>query len=220
MSEHHHPVDIVFGGGRYGLKAAEYLLEKNRDFVVIDESRECLVKKKLNLPEFDESAEQSSFKQGSTKELLELFLQLNPEYIFPTAPIHLAASLLAEIMEVKPWNDGINLALSGLPPKIILSAGRGSVVVTYNRDGDCLPNCSAPDVCPVTKIKKPAPMYEMLRFAFPGGFILKSRYLKPGLGAIMGDELRNMTEWAKNREEIVVGTACRCHGVLSSFRRV
>ncbi len=213
------PVDIIFGGGRYGLKAAEYLLSKNRDFIVIDPDRECLVMEKLRLPKFDRT-KGGAFIQGSIKELVDVLSEFEVEHVFPTAPVHLAAMFLKENLNLEVWNEGINFALSGIPAKIILSAGKGSVVVSYNRDYECLENCSAPNVCPVTKLRKPAPMYDMLRFAAPDGYIIESRYLKPGLGAIKGEDLKNLVKWAEKINEMIVGTACRCHGVLSSFRRV
>lgn len=213
-------VDIVFGGGRYGLEAVEHLIKEGRRFVVIDPDKNCMVMKKIRLPEFNENIRENSFLQGSVKELAELFFTLQPEFIFPTAPVHMAASFLTQMIELESWADGIDSVLSGIPPKIILSAGKGTVVVSYNRDHDCIPNCRAPDVCPVTKVKKPAPMYEMLRFAAPDGFVVESVYLKPGLGAVRGEDLNELIEWAEGRDRILVGTACRCHGVLSSFRRV
>ncbi len=212
-------VDIVFGGGRYGLEAVEYLLKNGRKFVVIDPDKDCAVTRKIKLSEFNENRRGNSFLQGSAKELAELFFVLRPEFVFPTAPVHMAALLLSEIFQLRPWNERIDYILSGIPPKVILSVGRGSIVVSYNRDEDCVPNCNAPDVCPVTKTKKPAPMYETLRFAAPDGFIVESIYLKPGLGAVRGEDIEKLVEWAKSRDRLVVGTACRCHGVLSSFRR-
>ncbi len=213
-------MDIVYGGGKYGLKAVEYLIRNNRNFVVIDIDSKCEVMRKLKLPDFKDENEGNSFLKGDVKDLIKLFQKLDPEYVFPTAPIHIAGAFVAEIHGLDVWYDGIDYALSGLPPKIILSAGKGSIVVSYNRDHECLENCSAPDVCPVTKMRKPAPMYDMLKFAVPDGFIIESIYLKPGLGAIKGQDLKNLIEWAEKKDKVIVGTACRCHGVLSSFRRV
>ncbi len=212
-------VDIVFGGGRYGLEAAEYLASQGRKFVVIDEDENCLVRRELNLPEYREEVEESSFIRGGIKELVRLFFDLQPEYVFPTAPIHVAGAFLMEHLGFEVWYEGVNLALAGIPMKVVVSAGRGSVVVSYNRDRDCLPKCRAPDVCPVTGIKKPAPMYELVRFAIPDGFVIESHYLQPGLGAIRGERLREMVEWAERRENALVATACRCHGVITALRR-
>ncbi len=207
-------MDVVFGGGKFGLRAVKWLIDNKRDFVVIDPNEDCLVQREYHLKEFDGKG---GFLRGDIKELIEIVLEKKPELVFPTAPIHLAAALVKEFHKMKEWNEKINCILSGLPPKIIVSVGRGSVVVSYNRDATCLENCNAPDICPVTKIKKPAPMHELVRFAVPDGFVIKSEYLEPGLGAIKGDLLRKLLESVDDR--IVVATACRCHGVITSLRR-
>lgn len=211
-------MDIVFGGGKYGSEAVDFLLENGRSFVVLDVDENCVARKKFGLPEYD-GTERNSFLKGGIKELLDLIEKLSPEFIFPTAPIHLAGALVMNKYGLKTWNEGVDFILSGLPSRLVVSSGRGSVVVSYNRDEQCLPNCSAPDVCPVTKIKKPAPMYEMVGFAMKDGFVVKSHYLKPGLGAIKGNDLLKLFEWAESRDKVFVATACRCHGVITALRR-
>lgn len=212
-------MNIIFGGGRYGLEAARYLVSEGKNFVVVDSDENCAVKRELNLPEYSGNTQENSFVRGGIKELVKLFFDLNPEYVFPTAPIHVAGSFLMEHLGFEVWYEGVDLALAGIPMKVVVSAGRGSVVVSYNRDRECLPKCRAPDVCPVTGIKKPAPMYELVRFAIPEGFVIESHYLQPGLGAIRGERLREMVEWAEKRHEVLVATACRCHGVITALRR-
>lgn len=212
-------MEIIFGGGKYGLEAAEYLMSEGKSFVVIDSDENCLVKRVLKLPGYREGMNENSFIRGGIAELVKLFFELQPEYVFPTAPIHVAGAFLMEQFGFDVWYEGVDLALSGIPMKVVLSAGRGSVAVSYNRDRDCIPRCRAPDVCPVTGIKKPAPMYELVRFAIPDGFVIESHYLRPGLGAIRGERLREMVEWAESREKVLVATACRCHGVITALRR-
>lgn len=215
-------MDIVVGGGKYGLEAVEYLLKHERDFVVVDVDENCLVQQKYGFEVVDASIEAKKgrlFVKGGIEEVLKLIEKLKPEYVFPTAPIHIAAALLSEKYGFEPWNEGVNCILPGLPAKIILSAGRGSVTVSYNRDRECVTRCRAPDVCPVTGVKKPAPMYEMLRFASPDGFVIQSHYLQPGLGALKGEDVLDLLSWASDKREVVVGTACRCHGVVTALRR-
>ncbi len=223
-------IDLVFGGGKYGLGAVEYLISRNRNFIIIDVDPKCLVAKnyelkrinirdveKLKLTETDES--KGYFIEGGVFEALKVIELLKPEHIFPTAPIHLSAALIQEKFKLDPWFDGIDKVLPGIPSKILVSVGRGSVVVTYNRDYECQPNCSAPDRCPVTGILKPAPMYRLLEFAAPDGFILQSHQLKPGIGALRGDEFELLERWAYGKKEVIIGTACRCHGVVTALKR-
>ena len=218
-------VDLVFGGGKYGVEAVQYLLSRNRSFVVVDVDPKCLVVRNYRLPriplknigKLTGGGGEGYFVEGGVYEALKIIEELEPEHVFPTAPIHLSAALIQEKFKLSPWFEGIDSILSGLPVKVIVSVGRGSVVVTYNRDYECQPNCSAPDRCPVTGILKPAPMYRMLEFAAPRGFIIQSHQLKPGIGALKGDELDLLFKWAYGKRELIVGTACRCHGVITAL---
>jgi len=214
-------VDIVFGGGKYGLKATEWLMKMNRKFVVIDKDENCLVMKTLSLPTF--SMERGGFLKGGIKEVLSLIESINPEYIFPTAPIHLSASLLIEKMQLKPWNQGLEFILQYLPEDVkefLISLGKGSVVLSYNKNDSCIENCSAPDVCPVTKMRKPLPMYELIKLIkIPDSFVVESKYLKPGLGAIEGSTILKLFKWAEDKKRIVIATACRCHGILTALEK-
>ncbi len=219
-------MDLVFGGGKYGTESVEYLIEKKRNFIVLDVDSECHVSKKYALPklslreieQMDKPFQQSYFVEGGVYEALKIIEQLDPEYIFPTAPLHVVAAILQEKYRLSPWYEGIDTIFSGIPSKIILSSGKGSVVVSYNRDRECLPMCNAPERCPVTDIVKPAPMYRMLRFACIDGYILESHQLKPGIGALKGEEVKMLIKWAKNKDRMIVGTACRCHGVVTALK--
>ncbi len=202
-------MDVIVGGGKYGVEAAKFLMDEGRDFIVLDPDPNCMAVRELK----------AKYEQGGIEKLIDLVEKVDPEYIFPTAPIHVAAEAVKLKYNLNVWNEVINCILAGLPQKIVLSAGRGGIVVTYNRDKDCIQNCSAPDVCPVTKIKKPCPMYELVKFAYPEGFVLVSQQLKPGLGAIRGEDFKEFLNWSKDKDKFVVATACRCHGVITALRR-
>ncbi len=224
--------DLVFGGGKYGMEAVEYLLSRKRNFVVLDIDSKCLVAKNYDLTRINiKDIEKLRFRdekdyfegyfiEGGIFEALKVIELLKPEHIFPTAPIHLSAALIQEKFKLSPWFEGVDRVLPGLPSKIIVSAGRGSVVVTYNRDYECQPNCNAPERCPVTGILKPAPMYRLLEFAAPNGFILQSHQLRPGIGALKGNELELLVKWALGKKELIIGTACKCHGVITALKKL
>jgi len=198
-------MDLIVGGGKFGLKAAEYLLLRKRDFIIIDPSDECAAARKFK----------EKFVKAEAKDLEKFVKKFEPEWIFPTAPIHVAAEALKD--KFIPWNEKVNEILSGSPAGVIVSVGTGSIVVSYNRDKICLDNCSSPEICPVTKIKRPCPMYELLRFACPEAKILISHQLSPGIGAINGKDFASLLEEARKVEKIVVVTACNCHGVLTAL---
>lgn len=215
-------MDVIVGGGKYGVEAARFLERRGRSYIILDRNPECAAMKELDLVKVSNvneiKGEGRYFLEGGI-DVLPSFLKLEPEYIFPTAPIHVAAEALRLKFNLKPWNEVLDCIIANLPARVVVSAGRGSVVVSYNRDADCLEKCSAPEICPVTKIKKPCPMHDLVKFAYPGAFVLISRQLEPGLGAIEGKDFAYLMREAEKKEEIVVATACRCHGVITALKR-
>ncbi|MEM1957758.1 MAG: hypothetical protein QXN27_07060 [Archaeoglobaceae archaeon] len=199
-------MDIVVGGGRFGLKAVEFLLAKKRDFLVLDPSNDCEVAK----------AFKDKFVKARAEDLPKFAEKFKPDWIFPTAPIHVVAEAIKH--RFKPWNEKVNEILAGLPMKVVVSAGKGSVVVSYNRDEICIENCSSPEVCPVTKIKRPCAMFELIKFACNEAKVLVSHQLAPGIGAIKGEEFLALLREAERAERIVVATACKCHGVITALK--
>lgn len=201
-------MDIVIGGGKYGVRAVEYLKKNKREFLVLDPDPSCEVSKKFGIKVI----------KGQATDLNELAKRFNIDWIFPTAPVHVAADALRRDFE--PWFDVVDSILSGIPAKMVVSVGRGSIVLSYNRDTMCLENCRSPDICPATKIKRPCPMFEMIRFASPEAFILVSHQLAPGLGAISGKDFQKMVKKAFKDKKIIVATACKCHGVITALKKI
>lgn len=88
-------MDIVVGGGKFGLKAVEYLLRERREFIVLDPNPECEVARVFNVP----------ILKGAER-LIEIAERNKPESIFPTAPVHVAVESLKDLFE--PWNEAID----------------------------------------------------------------------------------------------------------------
>jgi len=213
-------MDIIVGGGKYGCAAVEYLRKKRRGFVLVDKDPNCLAVKKYKLKTaFKINAEGEHFIQGEIATVSQLIARLKPEYVFPTAPIHIGADLAQSKFKLAPWNEAINHILANLPPSVILRAGRGNLIVSYNRDKECIEKCEAPEVCPSTRIRRPCTMNRLMKFACPEGFILISYQMAPGMGALKGSELVEFFNWAKAKEKFIVATACDCHGVFNAFQK-
>jgi len=200
-------MDIIVGGGKFGLKAAEYLISRGRDFILLDSNPDCEVSKRLGIKVSDAGAEK----------LAEIAERVCPEWIFPTASVHVVAEAVKGYFE--PWNEVIDCILSGIPPKLVVSVGKGSIVLSYNRDWACIENCTSPEICPITKIKRPCPMSEIILFAYPEAIVLVSHQIAPGLGAIRGVDFLEAVRKAKEKEKVVLATACECHSVITALRR-
>jgi len=214
-------MDIIVGGGKYGCEAVEYLRKKGRGFVLVDVAPNCLAVERFGLKSSAQiCTEGEHFLQGSIATVLELIDALKPEYIFPTAPIHTAAELAKIKFELAPLDEEINSILANLPSTVVLRAGRGNLIVSYNRDKNCLEKCEAPEVCPSTRKRRPCTMDRLMKFAYPEGFILISHQMAPGMGALKGSELLEFFDWAEKKEKFVIATACNCHGVFTAFQKV
>jgi len=214
-------MNIIVGGGKYGCTAVEYLRKKRKGFVLVDKDPHCLAVQKYKLETtFDIDAEGEFFIQGEIATVLQLIARLKPEYVFPTAPIHIAAELAQSKFKLTTWDEAINYILANLPPSVILWAGSGNLIVSYNRDKECIEKCEAPEVCPSTRKRKPCTMDKLMKFACPEGFILISHQLAPGIGALKSNELLEFFDWAEKKEKFVVATACACHGFFTALKKV
>jgi hypothetical protein len=213
-------MDIIIGGGKYGCHAIDFLRKKQRSFIVIDPNPNCPAVERFGIKTSKEINIQGEiFVEGDLSKAIKLVDELKPEYVFPTAPVHIAADMASIKFALVPWPKAINKILPMLPPTVVLVAGKGKLVVSFNRDNECLEECSMPDVCPTSKTRKPCTMTRLMKFASPDAFILVSHSMAPGMGALKGAELLEFFDWAKAQSEFVIGTACDCHGVFSAFRK-
>ena len=213
-------MDLIIGGGKYGCYAIEYLRQQKKAFLAVDTDPNCLAVKRFKLKTFERpGSEGEGFVNSGLPKVLELIDELKPEYVFPTAPVHIAADLAKIKFELLPWSEAVAAILLKLPELVVLQAGSEKLVLSFNRGHDCIEKCSMPEVCPSSGIKKPCTMTKLMRFASPEAFILTSYSMAPGMGALKGSELLELFNWAKAKEKFIVGTACDCHGVFSVFQK-
>ncbi len=214
-------MDIIIGGGKYGCHAIEYLRQKDRGFIVTDIHANCLAVQRFRLTSLQEKVVSNGefFAHGDLSKTLQLIYQHKPDYVFPTAPTHIAADMAEIKFKLEPWREAKDSILARLPQSVVLYARNGKIIVSYNQDHECLDHCSMPETCPTSKTTKPCTMTRLMRYASPEAFILISHSMAPGMGALKGPELEEFFSWAKNRDRFVVGTACDCHGVFSAFKK-
>lgn len=213
-------MDIVIGGGKYGCHAVEYLRQQGKFFVVVDTDPKCQAVMRFKLTPFtgvDKSGE--NFLHGDLASVVDLIDKLNPEYVFPTAPVHIAADMAKIKFQLTTWPVAIGDILHKLPQSVVLLSGKGKLILSFNRDHDCVDNCAMPEVCPSSGTKKPCTMTKLMKFACPDAFILLSHSMAPGMGALKGVELKEFFNWANAMDNFVVGTSCDCHGVFSAFKK-
>ena len=183
------------------------------------------------------------FIQGSIAEAARIVITHQPERIFPTVPVHVSAGILTEWAGFTPDPAGADAIAACIPEEIIVGRNGADIYCSLNPDMRCNPNCPEPMVCPVTGERRDRPLWVMLeddlskalsRDAGPKGrdthwtegpgrdtrsVIIQSRQCGPGLGYIQGTDLISVMEHVQNEHAIWIGTACKCHGVVTALKK-
>lgn len=211
-----HKSALVVGGGAYGSACTRYLLGEGWECVVVDQDALCLAARSVLTGGTDGKV---SFVRGGVAGALDLFTAHPPDYLVPTVPFHLLAAFVSRASGFVPWEEGAGLAAAAVPSDLLLSSSEGTMYLSYNREGTCLPACPAPLLCPATGEHRTRPLHAVLRDALPTASVLESVQLGPGVGGLRGDDVAALLGRAGAEERIVVGTACRCHGVVTALKR-
>ena len=209
----------IIGVGRFGSSAVKQLSKqhKDRQFVLVDQVKEKLVKAK-----------------GSNTAIVHSdgvrFLNDNLEpgtsvsWIIPSLPVHLAWEWCRMKTGPKrlvqtPLSSGID---SLLPNPM---HGSDKNIYVSNADFICPTNCSEPeDICTVTKRPREQDMFarlETLQYKKYTPIVLRSRQIAPGIGGYSPSQLFSFLETIENhRGRLLLCTACRCHGVITGVNQL
>lgn len=208
----------IIGGGHFGRRAAHLIRRKeaNSEIVIID--KQSSICKQLD---------HSGFKTVCTEGIRYLETNLiapdHPDWIIPSIPVHVAyewiKSKLTRQYNVKPFPIPQQLK-ANLPNPF---QADGDQLYVSNADFICPENCSEPDeLCTYTGRPRPRSLNEFLnnfRYRDFRSVIVFSQQLFPGVGGYTPKALHNaLTEIESLPDRILLGTACRCHGVLDAFK--
>lgn len=169
-------------------------------------------------------------------------LDPRPIYLVPAAPVNIMAKIFVTCMteykiqyiqSSEMLSSIFNCAREKDDYTITLNEDEGVGIISYAPEGKiCPPSCPGSiDHCPHRggRVER-QPLFANLRAcANPAtkkleNWIFESRQLAPGVGGIPWDELvefnsylQVLKENEESRLNIMVGTACNCHGVLNGF---
>lgn len=206
---------FVLGAGRFGGRAAKILSSSCGSAIwIVDKDKEALSRLK-GLPV-------SRIQMDAVEFLSERFSSLFPENLLvPSLPVHLAFEWLMRFC------GGISREDIPRETKMLLpnvwAGSEGSLLVSY-ADFLCPDDCPEPaDHCTITGKRRETPLYQRLREIHAPDHrihIIRSRQLAPGVGGYMARDLMDVLEnLRRHREEKwLLGTACRCHGIVTAFR--
>ncbi len=203
----------IVGAGRFGRLAAVRLAKTHSDhqLVLVDPGRENLM--------FDSGLEHSLVQMDGVAFLDQRLHRFGPpEWIIPALPIHLAAEwcLVRQDLKRIAVPDGVD----GEVPHPIRDSS-GNLLVSF-ADFICPDDCPEPqDVCTATQERRPAAMYDLLgEIRIPGfrSMVVKSHQLAPGVGGYRPRQLFDLLDRIDDcGEDILLATACRCHGVMTGL---
>ena len=210
---------LVVGGGKYGVKACRYFKEQKARVILVDNNPECQAR---------EFVLKENFLTSDAKDMLELVLKIEPDFIVPAAPGHTIGKWVKEHFHLVPFPDVLQHVMKRLPQSLIVRCDEANAVLvaSFMANGkicreDCLPS---PEHCAVTGEPRPVPLYRLLDYAIFGltdcGRIFAAEQLAAGIGAIRTSEILAFMQKieSKKPKTLAVGIACQCHGILSLFK--
>ena len=173
---------IIAGGGKFGLKAIDFIKENNFKTVLIDSNPNCFAaefasKRFDTLEEFNLNLKDLKdgeifFLNTDVMIVFDLIEELNPTYIIPVVPIHLMALFITSFLlkfsiSLTPNNSLTKKFLEDIDPEILLNqiSEEGVVYLSYAKiDEICPDNCSGPiSYCPNFKREKPKTITQYLK---------------------------------------------------------
>lgn len=207
---------LIIGAGTFGSRAARILLQDSGPEVFIidvDGSRLARLEGFAGRKFLDDGAEF----------LIKNHKLLNPRNrIVPAIPRHLAFEWLKAFLDRESQINQIPVPepIESLLPNT-WPGSEGSLLVSY-ADFVCPNDCSEPDSCTVTGERRELPLYELLRRLNVREFnvhVIRSRQLAPGLGGYRFADLKGIVRRIRRSETTkwIIGTACRCHGILTAL---
>ena len=206
---------FIIGAGHFGARAARIVCQRSDSPVfVVDPDEKCL-------SDLNDLRIEKVLGDG-IQFLLDNFHYLKQtNTIVPALPIHLAYEWLKGFLPGDMKIKKLPVPETNPPLPHAWPASDGSTLVSY-ADFLCPDDCPEPVHCTVTGEKREQPLYSLLRNLNLSLFdihIIQSRQLAPGLGGYKVEDLEGTAEMVLGNEpgRWILGTACKCHGILTAF---
>jgi|UniRef100_A0A7C3SJ02 hypothetical protein len=212
---------LILGAGKFGRLALQRLWSQDPAgrFVIVDRSRQAL--DKIPCPP---GADVDKIEADVTVFLQEnLSRYASWDWLIPMVPGHVALAGLPDVLVA-----GSGWELTDVPSEVeniarMAIRGSGGEVYLSQADHLCPDDCSEPDFCPVSGESRSPALYEKLSALSLPGFrllVIPTRQLAPGVGGYPPRELLDLArQVAASEENLLIATACRCHGVVHALRR-
>jgi hypothetical protein len=207
---------FVIGAGHFGARAVKLLVSRlNSPMWVVDSDERRL--------ERLEGKSVRTFLAEGIQFITENFNRFRPSnLIVPAVPLHLASEWLKTCSPTNLLirNREVPAEIKPLVP-FAWDGRDGDLLVSY-ADFRCPDDCPEPEgYCTVTRKSREMPLHRLLENIQVTGYrvhILESRQLAPGVGGYRAEDLRQIYDRVRRggRGRWLVGTACKCHGVVTA----
>lgn len=212
---------LILGAGKFGRLALERLSGQDpaARFAIVDQNPVALA---AISPEYDAHLDKIQADVGEfvPEHLLDY---AGWDWLIPMVPVHVAAIMLKLKRAAEGWEFmEVPQAVAKLSP--VANRGRQGELYLSRAMHLCPDDCPEPeDVCPVSGESRTPALHELLASLVLPGFqvmVLASRQLAPGVGGYPPRELLDLAETAAlSRANLLIATACRCHGVVHALRQ-
>lgn len=212
---------LILGGGKFGRLALRRLArqEAAASFLVVDRDPAALAALGTN------RAPAGSRVVAEAVAYLVEHLGTGGwwDWIIPMVPVHVAFQwLMAGPLAGSDWQPvTVPEAIARLAP-VAWRGPQGELYVSRAQHL-CPDDCAEPEVCPVTgESREPALHQELASLNLAGCrvLVIASRQLAPGVGGYPPRRLLDLTrEMAALEGNVLIATACRCHGVIHGLGR-
>jgi hypothetical protein len=147
--------------------------------------------------------------------------EVKPDWIVPALPVHLAAEWCLKKQESRMRRCDVPDSIDSLVPNA-MHGGDGDVY-TSHATFRCPETCCEPaELCSVTTEPRKKNMFEILgdiRLPDFEPLIIRSHQLGPGIGGYRPEALFALNKHLDSVSGgVLLGTACRCHGVVTGLR--
>ena len=206
----------ILGAGRFGSLAVKRILARKKvpSLVVVDRDGHVL----------EERREQSiKTVEQDAIDFLVHHPGLGSEWIIPAIPVHVAFAWLCRQLAregVVTQRKAPSILEQEVPNPLRAKTGAPYTSFATFR---CPDDCDEPDEsCTVTGEVREANLFDVVRNIEVKGYVtqvVRSHQLAPGVGGYQLSVLwQLLVETRSTEKDILVATACRCHGVIDALK--
>ena len=207
---------FVIGAGHFGARAVRLFVSRlNWPMWVVDSNEKRLAQLEGNSVR--------TFLGEGIDFITENFDRFHPSnLIVPAIPLHLASEWLKTCSPTTLLIRSREVPAEIKPLVPFAWDGRAGDLLASYADFRCPDDCPEPEgYCSVTRKRREMPLHRLLENIQVTGYrvhILESRQLAPGVGGYRVEDLKQLYDRVRRggRGRWLVGTACKCHGVVTA----